>query len=202
MKKFNNEIKTGLVIVLAIMVGIFFWARTSNVKSGGTYSLKTSFSHAEGVKQNSVVNFAGIEVGRVSDLNFVYNEDGTKIELVLLIDDKAKVRSDSIAFISTSGFLGDSFIGITPGSSDEFLKPNEIVISEDPMEMREMMKKVDSISKSLDHILGDVKTIVSDNKEKVDVIVTNLEQTSSNFTEFSEDIKKHPWKLLMKGKDK
>ena len=199
--KFNNEIKTGLVIVMAIIVGIFYWVKTSNFKSD-VYTLKTSFSHAEGVNDSSTVNFAGIEVGRVSELNFVYGDDGTKIELVLLIDNKAKVRSDSIAFIGTTGFIGSSYVGITPCNASDFLKPNDHIISEDPIEMREVMKKAEAIAKNLDSILGDVKTLVSDNKGKVDGIVTNLEQTSTNFNEFSEDIKKHPWKLLIKGKDK
>ena len=33
---------------------------------------------------------------------------------------------------------------------------------------------------------------------RIDNIANNLEQTSMNFKEFSEDIKRNPWKLLMK----
>ena len=45
-----------------------------------------------------------------------------------------------------------------------------------------------------------VNSVVSDNKTRIDGIASNLESTSVNFKEFSEDIKQHPWKLLMKGK--
>lgn len=201
MKNFTNEIKTGLVIVSAILIGVFFWLKTSNFQSEG-YSLKTYFSHAEGVKENSIVNLAGIEVGRVTSVEFIYEPNKTNVEVVMLIDEAAKVRANSIAFIGTTGFIGDAYIGMTPGNSGDFLKDGDIVISEDPIEMRKFMKQAEEIAGKLDMILGDVKTLVSDNKEKVDSIVLNLEQTSENFNELSDDIKRHPWKLLMKGKEK
>ena len=42
--------------------------------------------------------------------------------------------------------------------------------------------------------------VVTDNKDKIDAIFENLEQTTANFKEFSEDIKRNPWKLMSKGK--
>lgn len=200
MKKLSNEIKTGLVVLAAILVALFFWIRTSDFRTQ-VYTLKTSFSHADGIKENSIVKLAGIEAGRVTKVNFSYEPDRTKVMIAMELDKSARVREDSVAFISATGFIGDAFIGITPGSSTTFLKENAVILNEDPLEMREMMKKAERIAKSLDSILGDTKTIVSDNKEKVDCIVTNLEATSANFKEFSEDIKQHPWKLLMKGKE-
>jgi len=201
MKKLTmtNEIKTGLVVFAAILVGIFFWLRTTNIYTA-TYNLKTLFSHADGIKENSIVKLAGIEVGRVKTVHLAYTEDKTNVELVLELDKGAKVRENSIAFIGSTGFIGDAYIGITPGTSSVFLKRNETVTSEDPLEMRELMKKADQIAAKLDATLTDVKGIVSDNKEKVNAIAANLEDTSVNFKEFSEDIKKNPWKLLMKGK--
>jgi len=200
MKKYTNEFKTGLVIVAAVLIGFFLWLKTASFNVQ-TYRLKTYFTSANGIKENAMVALAGIDAGRVEKVRFVY-EPETRVELVLLIDKSAKVRDDSLAYICTSGFVGDAFIGITAGKSKTFLKNGETVISEDPVEMRQLMKRADAIAKNLDVILSDVKTIVSDNKDKVDNIVVNLEQTTANFNEFSEDIKDHPWKLLFKGKDR
>ena len=197
--KMTNEIKTGLMVFAAILVGLFFWLKTTNLYTA-TYELNTFFNHADGIKENSIVKLAGIEVGRVKSADLVYDEDRTRVELCIELDKSAKVREDSIAFIGTSGFIGDAFIGITPGESTNFLKRSDIIVSEDPVEMRELMKKADHIASNLDATLADVKGIVSDNKDKVDSIVANLEDTSANFKEFSQDIKQHPWKLLMKGK--
>ena len=71
--------------------------------------------------------------------------------------------------------------------------------------MRKLMKKADAISENLDKTLAEVKKltenvngVVTDNKSRIENIAGNLEQTSANFKEFSEDLKHHPWKLLSK----
>lgn len=195
----TNEMKTGLVVVAGILVAVFFWAKTTDL-SAKPYKVKTYFNYADGVKKDSIVKLSGVEVGRVEDIKLVYTPD-TKIELSLNIDKKAKIREDAVAFISTSGMIGDAYIGIAQGSSDkQFVKDGGEIPSEDPVEMRKLMKKADVIADNLDKTLAQVKSLVADNKAKVDNIAANLEATTVNFKEFSEDIKEHPWKLLVKGK--
>ncbi|MFA5146226.1 MAG: MlaD family protein [Candidatus Omnitrophota bacterium] len=206
MKIINNEVKTGLVVTIAVAAAVVFWVKTTDF-GGKPYRVTTYFNYAEGVKLDSIVKLSGIEVGRVEKIKFNYAPD-TKVELVLAIDSKAKLHEDSLAFISTSGFIGDAYIGLTPGSADKpFAGPGAILASEDPVEMRKLMKKADVIAENLDKTLVEVKKlaenvtgVVADNRSRIDSIAVNLEQTSVNFKEFSEDIKKHPWKLLMKGK--
>lgn len=202
--KITNELKIGIIVMLAVMVGIIFWVKTTDFNAR-PYKLTTAFNYAEGVKQDSIVKLSGIDVGRVTSIKFVY-EPETKVELVMTLDRIAKVREDSLAFISTSGLIGDAYIGITAGSPDKpFIKDGGKITSEDPIEMRKLMKKADAIAENLDKTLieikglaGNLNGVVTDNKTKIDNIAGNLEQTSLNFKEFSEDIKRNPWKLLMK----
>jgi phospholipid/cholesterol/gamma-HCH transport system substrate-binding protein len=204
--KISNELKTGLVVIAAIAVGIVFLAKTTDL-SAKPYRLKAYFNFADGIKTDSIIKLSGIEVGRVEKISFQYVPE-TKIELVLALDKKAKIHEDSVAFISTSGMIGDAYIGITPGSAEKpFVKEGAMLMSEDPVEMRKLMKKADAISENLDKTLIEVKDlasnvsdVVTNNKSKIENIASNLEATSANFKEFSEDIKQHPWKLLMKGK--
>ena len=190
----------------AIIAAIIFWVKTTDF-SARPYKLKTYFNYAEGIKTDSIIKLSGIEVGRVEKIKFNY-EPETKVELVLTLDRKAKIREDSIAFISTSGMIGDAYIGLTPGSPDKpFVKDGATILSEDPIEMRKLMRKADVIAENLDKTLVEVKRLaenvtgaVADNRSRIDNIAVNLEETSVNFKEFSEDIKRHPWKLLMKGK--
>ncbi|MFH0764601.1 MAG: MlaD family protein [Candidatus Omnitrophota bacterium] len=204
--KITNEFKTGLVVAAGLAVGILFWVKTTDFNSS-PYRIKTYFNYAEGIKTDSIVKLAGVEVGRVEKIGFNYVPE-TKIEVILSIDKKAKIREDSLAFISTSGMIGDAYIGITPGSPDKvFVKDGALIMSEDPIEMRKLMKKADAISENLDKTLLEVKAlaqsmndVVKGSKGRVDAIASNIEATAANFKEFSEDIKRHPWKLLMKGK--
>ncbi|MFH1190232.1 MAG: MlaD family protein [Candidatus Omnitrophota bacterium] len=206
--KMSNEIKTGIIVVAAMAVVVLFYSRTTDSRAGKVYRIKTSFNYAEGVKQDAVVKLAGIEVGRVEKIEFQYAPE-TKIEMVMTISDKARIHEDSIAFIAISGMIGDAYVGITAGSSDRpFVKDGGAIASEDPVEARKLWKQAEGISQNLDKMLVEVRGltenvngVVKDNAAKIDAIAGNLEQTAVNFKDFSSDIKKHPWKLLMKGKE-
>ena len=87
------------------------------------------------------------------------------------------------------------------------MESDTLVASEDPIEMRELMKRADAIAAKLDETLVDVRKLAAnlngtlqDNRPRLDNIMKNMEETSVNFNDFSQDIKAHPWKLLMKGK--
>jgi phospholipid/cholesterol/gamma-HCH transport system substrate-binding protein len=198
MMRMSNEIKAGLVVLMGILIGVFFFGKTATFKQS-TYDLKTSFVYAGDLKPNAIVKLSGIEVGRVKDIKFVYDKSSTKVECLMEISSDAKVRKDSIAYIGTAGFVGDAFVGLTPGQSPVFAEHGSVIASEDPIQMRLLMKKADSIANNLDGILTEVRSVVTDNRPAMDAIVTNLEFTTENFKEFSEDVKKHPWKLLFKG---
>jgi len=208
MKLLSNEFKIGIFVILAGAVGFVFWARTQNF-TADTYTVKTYFKFVSGLKENSIVALSGYEVGKVDKIYFMY-EPGTKIEVTMSISKDAKVRTDSIAYIGTAGFIGDSFVGLTAGGDNtEFVEDGAVIGSEDPIEMRELMKKAEGIATKLDETLVDVKKLmgnlnstIQDNRPRIDSIMKNIEATSVNFNEFSTDIKQHPWKLLMKGKEK
>ncbi|RKY42101.1 MAG: hypothetical protein DRP85_04010 [Candidatus Makaraimicrobium thalassicum] len=197
MMKFSNELKAGLVVAAAVVVGIIFFAKTASFYTS-TYMVKTFFKYAGDLKPDATVKLSGIEVGRVKDINFIYSPE-TKVECILEIDSNARVRTDSVAYIGTAGFVGDAYVGLTPGISDEFCKNGNVVASEDPVQMRLLMKKADDIADNLDCILAEVRSLVTDNRQGLDNIVGNIEATTMNFKEFSEDIKKHPWKIMFKG---
>ncbi len=197
MKIFSNEIKAGIVVVIAILVCVMFFFRTTDIYTS-TYDVKAYFRYAGDIQADAAVKLSGIEVGRLKKLKIVY-EPETMVECIFEVDSAAKLRTDSIAYIATSGFMGDAYIGLTPGTSSEFLKSGQTVPSEDPIHMRLLMKKADSIAESLDVTLAEVKNLVVENRQHLDNIVLNLEGTTENFKEFSEDVKKHPWKLLFKG---
>jgi len=205
--KMTNEFKTGAIVLAALMVTALFYVKTSNITSGAPYKIKTSFSYADGVKEDSIVKLSGIEIGRVTGIKFLY-EPTTKVELTLTVNSVAKIHADAIAYIATSGMIGDAYIGLTPGSADQpYLKGGSEVASEDPVEARKLWKKAESIADNLDKTLvqvkelaGNLNIVVKDNKPKLDNIIANIEQTTVNFKDFSQDLKEHPWKLLMKGK--
>ena len=188
--KISNELKAGTVILAGVLIAVLFFVKTAKLDTG-TYQIKTCFAFAGDLKSNADVKLSGIEAGRLKKINFIYGPE-TKVECVLEIRNNVKVRRDAVAYIGTAGFVGDAYIGITAGTSQEFLNPGDELASEDPVQMRILMKKAEQIVDGLE-------SVVSGNKQNLNNIVSNMEATTQNFKEFSEDVKNHPWKLMFKG---
>jgi len=209
MKGFSNEFKTGLLVIVALVGAIWMLLKTGDFNlSKQEYEIGVVFNDVAGIEKDAPVQIAGVEVGRVLDINLKYDE-GTKVLLKVCLSNYAKIRKDSEITISTLGLMGEKFVKIEGGSKDsEFIKPNTIVVGKDPFNFDKLAEQAGEIAKTLDDTLKDVKSftnnlnsVVTDNKKGVSSIVSNLEATSQNFKDFSEDIKTHPWKLLMKGKE-
>jgi phospholipid/cholesterol/gamma-HCH transport system substrate-binding protein len=110
------ELKIGLMSIFALMMatllifllsgsGGFFWQR---------YSLKTMFSDIAGLKEGAPVRVAGVEVGSVSDVNFI----GDRVEVVMEVnkDHRSRITSSSIASLGSVSLLGEAAVDITASS--------------------------------------------------------------------------------------
>lgn len=101
--------------MLAFQVGAIGSAEVSE-----PYQLKAHFSNIGGLKVKSPVTIAGVRIGRVSMIKF--DHDRYQALVTLSIDGSYKnIPSDASASILTSGLLGEQYIGIEPGGSEEFL---------------------------------------------------------------------------------
>lgn len=207
-KSMTNEMKVGLLVVVCILILIGFLYKTGSFdfKKEG-YEVKVIFNVVAGVQRNAPVRLAGVEIGQVKDIKLSYDKK-TKVEATLLLDENAKIRTDSRAYITALGLMGEKYIELTSGSENApFLQPYGIINGEDPLEFDALARKGETIADALEETLANVKKlaensnlVITDNKEKIDAIFDNLEVTSQNFKEFSEDVKRNPWKLMGKGK--
>jgi len=104
--------------------------------------------------------------------------------------------------------MGEKYIEVTAGSSSApFLEAGGMIYGDDPMQFDALAKKGETIAEALEATLEQIKllatnsnVVLTDNRQKIDAIFENLEMTTQNFKEFSEDVKNNPWKLMSKGK--
>lgn len=211
MKKIANEIKTGIMVVICILILLFLTVKTGGMgtfKKG--YDLKVQFNYASGIKKGAPVQLTGVEVGEVKDVKIDYDENGTKVILSVWLDRSARLREDSKAYIATMGLMGEKYLELTRGSKDSpFLKEGSLIIGKEPLAMEEVMDKAMVIADNLNagvsdlrKLTKDVNLTLADNRAEIDEVIKNMNDTSKNFKEFSDDIKRHPWKLLVKTKEK
>lgn len=207
-KIISNEMKVGILVVvcIAVLLGLLYKTGNFNFKKEG-YTVKATFSIVAGVQRNAPVRLAGVEIGKVQDIQLAYDK-GTNVVVTLWLQNNAKLKTDSKALITALGLMGEKYIEVTAGSDDApYLEPGGAIIGEDPLQFDSLAKKGEVIAANLDETLSSIQDlakntnlVVTDNKEKIDNIFDNLEATTQNMKEFTEDIKRNPWKLMSKGK--
>ncbi len=125
MNKRGIETLVGLFVLLGLAGVVFLALKAANLTSFGNsqgYVVTAKFDNIGGLKPRSPIRSAGVTVGRVTRIEL---DAKTYQGLVTMeIDSAVPFPKDSSAKILTSGLLGDQYVGIEPGSSDENLGPN------------------------------------------------------------------------------
>ena len=85
------------------------------------YEVTAKFDNIGDLKVGAPVSMSGVEIGRVSKIDFDSNEYKAVVQLRLNAR-YSKIPIDSDASIYTQGLLGGKFIGITAGGADTYLK--------------------------------------------------------------------------------
>lgn len=110
------------------------------VIGSNNYVLYARFNSVSGLRVNSNVEIAGVQIGRVNKINLDSKRDMALVELK--IQKGIQISDDSIASIKTSGLIGDKFIKITPGGSDDMLEAGgTITDTESAIDMEDLISK-------------------------------------------------------------
>lgn len=105
-------ILAGVLLALKVAGLTFFDGNTD------TYTLYAKFDNIGSLKARAPVKIGGVVIGRVSEISIDAKSFTPKVTMA--IESKYKELSDtSTASILTSGLLGEQYIGLTPGFSDE-----------------------------------------------------------------------------------
>ncbi|MFQ5565037.1 MAG: outer membrane lipid asymmetry maintenance protein MlaD [Paracoccaceae bacterium] len=121
------ETLIGAVVLTAAAGFLVYAANTADVGAGGSgYELVAKFRKAEGVDVGGDVRIAGIKVGSISSMTLDPKTYFATVTFV--IDEEVTVPEDSLAKITSSSLLGDSYIAIDPGASDLMLESGEELI--------------------------------------------------------------------------
>lgn len=207
MRKYSNEFKVGIFVLLCIGGLFYLTYRTGklNIKKGG-YRIYVVFDEIAGLEKKAPVALNGVKVGKVEDIKISYGNNTTRSILTLWLDEQAKIRDDAVVSVRTLGLMGEKYIQITSSSGKDFIKPESILEGRPYLDMDTLIEQTQSISKDISQQVNKLVTnlnfAVEDNRGNIAEIIKNLESASKNFEEFSADVKQHPWKLLMKEKEK
>ncbi|MFA5117555.1 MAG: MlaD family protein [Candidatus Omnitrophota bacterium] len=213
--KTKLELKVGLFVFAGMVILITFILLIGDFKTWGSgHRVKFMFNFVNGIKLGAPVRFAGVDVGEVKDISFVFSpeEQRMKVELACLLKQEARIPTDSRVWINTLGLLGEKYVDIMPGKNyTEFLNEKQPLKGNDPVAMHEVGDAAMSIVNNLNETIVKVK-----NKEgtlgkllydealykQIEAIGNDLQALLKQTDGLVEDIRRNPWKLLWKSKAK
>ena len=122
------EIWVGLFVALGILALAMLAFRVGNLSSADVvdgYNVRARFDNIGQLKVKAPVALAGVRIGRVSNIAI---DDRYYAVVTLNISGKyGNLPKDSSAAILTSGLLGEQYVAMEPGGSDEYLKEGDVV---------------------------------------------------------------------------
>ncbi len=142
MKRSSLEMSVGIFVVIGLLCVSWLTIKLGKAEVLGAnhYTLSAKFQSVSGLKTGAVVEMAGVQVGKVNSISLDQERMVAVVDMKIQKD--LKLSDDSIASVKTSGLIGDKYIKISPGGSEEFLKSGDVITeTESAIDLEDMIKK-------------------------------------------------------------
>ena len=190
-----NYVAVG-AFVLACVIGLVV---TIMWLAGAQYSQEYAYYQAyfkgpvTGLGQGTVTRYNGIEVGRITNLEFDPN-DPQRVIVTLQVRPNLNIREDSVASIDSQGITGASFVEISGGTKDAPLlvakegQPYPVIHTKQSSFAQlaqtapEVVAKLNVAASRINDLLND------DNRRAIANVLANLDETTQVIARRSADI--------------
>jgi len=149
MQKYSKETIVGIFVLVGLACIGYMTVKLGDVSlfQDDTYPLTARFSKVTGLRNGSIVNMLGLEIGRVGKLTIDQEKQQAVAEL--RIQKGIKIYDDAIASIKTEGIIGDRYVSVDPGGGGTLLKGGDAILeTEAPADLMDLVSK---------YAFGDVK---------------------------------------------
>lgn len=125
----TQDTLVGLFVASGIAALFFLALQVSNLSSlteKDSYILTARFENSGGLKVKSPVSVAGVKIGQVTAITL----DPKTYESVVKMNIYSQynnIPSDTTASVLTAGLLGEQYVSLEAGGSEEFLKNNDAI---------------------------------------------------------------------------
>ena len=182
------ETRIGLFVALAVLAAAIILERVGSLETfqRGKH-VNALFGNVQDLKIGDRVKMAGVEVGRVQDIQLTNN----KVLVMMKVRPNAQVKTDSIATIKFTGLLGQNFVAVDFGTPQgEPMKDNQYVATAEQADLGAMMQKLDKVAEGvenvtksftgfkIDTLVGPLRDFISANKDPLTVTISNMQAFS------------------------
>jgi phospholipid/cholesterol/gamma-HCH transport system substrate-binding protein len=188
--KDSLETRIGLFVALAVLAAAIILERVGSLETfqRGKH-VNALFSNVQDLKIGDRVKMAGVEIGRVQDIQLTNN----RVLVMMKVHPTAQVKTDSIATIKFTGLLGQNFVAVGFGTG-QAIKDNTFIDSDEPVDLSAMMQKLEKVADGaqkltesftgfkIDTLVGPLRDFISANKDPLTVTISNMQAFSSDIS--------------------
>ena len=139
----GNMIETvmgGVVLVVAALF-LFFAYSTSQVRAVQGYEVSAQFDSVSGIHDGSDVRIGGVKVGTIVSETLDPNTFLANVRIS--IDHAYKLPEDTVAKIVSAGLLGDKFMALVPGGSEQSIPAGgQIKYTQSPISIEDLIGQI------------------------------------------------------------
>ena len=141
MRRVDLEVVVGIFLLIGIFALGWISIRLGKMEvlGLGGYVVYADFPTVGGLKDGATVEIAGVEVGRVKNISLV----NYRARVTMVVNDGVELQEDTIASVKTKGLIGEKYVRLSPGASDELIAPGgKIREVEPPVDLEELIGSV------------------------------------------------------------
>ena len=180
MKKENkNAARVGLFVILSVllfMVGFYLIGNNQNM-FGKRFLISTTFHSVNGLKKGNVVRFNGIDVGSISEIDFL--NDST-LQVIMRIEKKVKpfIKKDATASIGSEGLVGNMLVNISPGGIAPPVEDGDVIRSYSRVDTEDLLDALGNTNENIAIISKNLLDITAKMNSGQGIIANLLENES------------------------
>ncbi|MCK5242260.1 MCE family protein [bacterium] len=118
------------LLILSLLAGSILIVKDKTNLLAPKYPLKIYFYKVKDLKPGTPVHLAGLPIGHIHRIEFSPKVEEYQFIVTALINKRVqdRIRKDSVAYLESSGVLGEKYIEISLGSVEQPVVPENGVI--------------------------------------------------------------------------
>lgn len=142
MKEHYIETLVGIFVIIGIVCVGYLTIKLGKMEWIGenNYPIFARFQSISGLKKGAAVEMAGVQIGQVDTISLDLENQVALVKMKIRKD--VVLKDDVIASVTTTGLIGDKYINLSPGGSDQVLKPGDVITeTESAVNLEELISK-------------------------------------------------------------
>ena len=188
-----QSIRVGIFFVLGLVLIYIVYTVVGSNQLGKPegYTIVAEFKDIRTLSAGAEVRMAGVHIGEITSTELVEGRG----RVTLRIEEGIQIPADSVARVSMASLLGQNYLSVGYGQAPDNLTNGALILTEAGADFNDILadikklgSRLDGIAESFSGVQGkgmselftNLNALVSDNRERFDTVLSNLESITNS----------------------